>query len=110
VNSEPGEEPPPPPPPPLDTVPPTVAITSPQYFQRVQPNTTVTIRASASDNVGVSRVEFYVDLVGKCVDTEAPFTCNWTVPKGRGLFYLIEAYAFDAANNFAGVYTIVYTR
>jgi subtilisin len=110
VNSEPGEEPPPPPPPPVDTVPPTVAITSPQYFQRVQPNTTVTIRASASDNVGVSRVEFYVDLVGKCVDTEAPFTCNWIVPKGRGLYYLIEAYAFDAAGNFAGVYTIVYTR
>ena len=109
-NSTPTDPPPPPPPPPVDDVPPSVAITSPLYLQRVQPNTLVTIRASASDNVGVARVEFYVDLVGKCVDTTAPFTCNWIVPKGRGLYYLIEAYAFDAAGNYAGVYTIVYTR
>jgi subtilisin len=110
VNSTPTEPPPPPPPPPQDTAPPSVMITSPLLFQRVQPNSTAQIRASASDNVGVQRVEFYVDLVGKCVDTVAPFTCSWTVPPGRGLYYLIEAYAFDAAGNYAGSYTVVYTR
>jgi subtilisin family serine protease len=110
VNSTPTDPPPPPPPPPVDTVAPSVMITSPFFFQRVVPNSTVQIRASASDNVGVQRVEFYVDLVGKCVDTVAPYTCAWTVPPGRGLFYLIEAYAFDAAGNYAGSYTIVYTR
>jgi subtilisin len=107
VNSTPTD---PPPPPPVDTIAPSVTITSPLFFQRVQPNSLVTIRASASDNVGVARVEFYVDLVGTCVDTTAPFTCNWIVPPGRGLYYLIGAYAFDAAGNYAGVYTIVYTR
>jgi subtilisin len=110
VNSTPTDPPPPPPPPPQDTVAPSVVVTSPLFFQRVQPNSTVQIRASASDNVGVARVEFYVDLVGKCVDTVAPYTCSWTVPPGRGLYYLIEAYAFDAAGNYAGSYTIVYTR
>jgi subtilisin len=110
VNSTPTDPPPPPPPPPVDTVRPTVQITSPFFFQRVFPNTTFTIRANASDNVGVARVEFYVDLVGKCVDTVAPYTCNWVVPPGRNLYYLIEAYAFDAAGNYAGQYTIVYTR
>ena len=110
VNSTPTEPPPPPPPPPEDTVPPSVVITSPGFFQRVRPSSSVQIRASASDNVGVERVEFYVDLVGKCVDTVAPYTCSWTVPPGRGLYYLVEAYAFDAAGNYASSYTIVYTR
>ena len=54
VDSPPIRPPPPPPPPPTDTVPPSVVITSPFFFQRVQPNTLVTIRASASDNVGVT--------------------------------------------------------
>jgi subtilisin len=110
ANSTPTDPPPPPPPPPDDTIAPSVAITSPQYFQRVQQNSLVTIRASAADNVGVQRVEFYVDLVGKCVDTEAPYTCNWVVPRGRGLYYLIEAVAYDAAGNIGYTYTIVYTR
>ena len=110
VNSTPAEPPPPPPAPPLDSVAPTVSITSPAFFAPVRPNTLVTIRASASDNVGVQRVEFYVDLVAKCVDTTAPFTCNWIVPPGRGLYYLIEAVAYDAAGNFGYTYSIVYTR
>ena len=110
VNSTPTDPPPPPPPPPLDNIAPSVWLTSPAFFQRVIPGSLVTIRASASDNVGVARVEFYVDLVGKCVDTTAPFTCNWIVPPGRGLYYLIEAYAFDAAGNYGSTYTIVYTR
>jgi subtilisin len=110
VNSTPTDPPPPPPPPPVDNVAPSVLVTSPPFFSRVFPGTVVQIRANASDNVGVARVEFYVDLVGKCVDTTAPYTCNWLVPPGRNLYYFIEAYAFDAAGNYAGSYTIVYTR
>jgi subtilisin family serine protease len=110
VNADPEEPPPPPPPPPIDTQAPTVVITSPPSLSYVKPNFMYTIRASASDNVGVARVEFYVDLVGQCVDTTAPFTCNWIVPPGRRLFYLLEAVAFDAAGNWAGTYNIVMTR
>ena len=103
-------DPPPPPPPSEDVVAPTVAITSPAFFAAVRQNSLVTIRAAATDNVGVTKVEFYVDLVGKCVDTAAPFTCSWVVPPGRGLYYLIEALAYDAAGNIGYTYTIVYTR
>ena len=111
LNGDPGAPPPPPPPPPpVDEIAPVVWITSPPNFSYVRQNTSVTIRAEASDNVGVSRVEFYVDLVGKCVDTVAPFTCNWIVPRGRGLYYLIEAVAFDAAGNYGYTYNIVVSR
>jgi subtilisin len=108
VNGDPGN--PPPPPSPVDNIAPVIWITNPPNFTYVRQNSLVTIRAAASDNVGVARVEFYVDLVGKCVDTVAPFTCNWVVPPGRGLWYLIEAYAFDAAGNYSGTYNIVLSR
>ncbi len=112
IDADPGDPPPPPPPPPpVDTVAPTVAITSPPYGSLVRRNSLVTIRASAADNVGVNRVEFYVDLVGKCVDTEAPYTCNWIVPNRSGLlFYLIHAVAFDAAGNAGSAMTLVISR
>lgn len=109
VNSTPAE-PPPPPPPAEDFEAPYVVITNPPNFTYVRQNSLITIRAATSDNVGVSRVEFYVDLVGKCVDTVAPFTCDWVVPRGRGLYYLIEAVAFDAAGNYGYTYNIVATR
>ena len=109
VNSTP-TEPPPPPPPADDFEAPYVVITNPPDLTYVRQNSLVTIRAETSDNVGVSRVEFYVDLVGKCVDTVAPFTCNWVVPRGRGLYYLIEAVAFDAAGNYGYTYNIVVSR
>ena len=111
LHGDPGAPPPPPPPPPaIDDIPPFVWITSPPNLTYVRQNTLVTIRAEASDNVGVSRVEFYVDLMPKCVDTVAPFTCNWVVPRGRGLYYLIEAVAFDAAGNYGYTYNIVVSR
>jgi hypothetical protein len=94
----------------VDNIAPVVWITNPPNFTYVRQNSLFTIRTEASDNVGVARVEFYVDLVGKCVDTVAPFTCNWVVPKGQGLWYLIEAVASDAAGNYGYTYNIVLSR
>jgi subtilisin len=110
ANTLPPTDPPPPPPPSEDFEPPYVEITSPPLYSYVRQNSLVTIRASALDNVGVTAVEFYVDLVNKCVDTEPPFTCNWVVPRGRGLYYLIEAVAYDAAGNIGSTLTIVVSR
>lgn len=109
VNGDP-VDPPPPPPPTDDTVAPAVAITNPPNGSLVKRNSLVTIRASATDNIGVQRVDFYVDLNLVCTDTVAPFTCNWRVPSGRGLFYLLEAVAWDAAGNFGSSMAIVGTR
>jgi hypothetical protein len=68
--------------PPPDVTPPTVSITSPAAGNV---SGTVTIAANAADNVGVSRVEFYVNgtLVG--TDNAAPYTYSWnttTLPNG----------------------------
>jgi subtilisin len=103
VNGDPGD-----PPPPLDTVAPTVFITSPAYLSRVFRNSVVTIQATAGDDVGVAAVAFFVDGVGQCLDTVAPYTCNWQVPNRTGLlFWLVQAVAVDAAGNIGQTYTFL---
>jgi hypothetical protein len=65
----------------------------------VSAKSTVTISATASDNAGVTRVEFYVNGSLKCTDTSAPHTCSWGVPAARGKSYQLQAKAHDAAGN-----------
>jgi subtilisin family serine protease len=109
VEGDPGD--PPPPPPPVDNVAPSVVITSPPNWVTLRKGSVVPIVASASDNVGVARVEFYVDGVLKCVDTTAPYSCNWTVGTQRGLLiYFLEALAWDAAGNYGHALNIVLAR
>lgn len=84
-----------------DTIPPTVSIGSPANNSIVARKSTVTITASASDNVGVTRVEFLVNGAQQCTDTTLPYSCNWRVPAAPNKTYQIQARAFDAAGNSA---------
>jgi subtilisin family serine protease len=91
---------PPPPAPPTDTVAPVVAITAPTNGSAVVRRANVTIQATASDNLGVTRVEFFVNGSLRCTDTAAPFACDWKVPNG-GKSAVIDVRASDAAGNSA---------
>lgn len=82
----------------LDNLAPTVTITSPLNNATINKNSTVTIAANASDNIGVTKVEFYVNNVLKCTDTAAPYNCAWQVPNQRTTFTLLSK-AYDARNN-----------
>lgn len=82
-----------------DTTAPTVSITNPADGATVARRTTVTITATASDNVGVTRVQFSVNGAVQCTDTSAPYSCNWNVPNTRNQTYQLQAQAFDAAGN-----------
>lgn len=84
---------------PADTVAPAVSITYPTDGSTVPRNSTVTITADASDNIGVTRVELYVNSVLKCTDTASPYSCNWKVPGATGRAYALQARAYDAAGN-----------
>ena len=81
-----------------DTTPPTVALTSPA--ETVTIAETVTLEASASDNVGVVGVQFTLDGVNLGEELiGAPYTLDWnsaTVPNG---VYALAAKARDAAGN-----------
>lgn len=91
-----------------DTIAPTVSITNPANGATVPRRTTITITATASDNVGVTRVEFLVEGNLQCTDTSAPYSCNWRVPNTPNKSYQLSARAFDAAGN-AGMASIQVT-
>jgi hypothetical protein len=60
---------------------------------------TITPAATASDDVGVSKVEFYVDDVLQATDTTSPFSFSWnTATAGNGSHSLV-AKSYDAAGN-----------
>lgn len=84
-----------------DTTPPTVAITSPLDGAVVQRGTTITVEADAADNVGVTSVVFRLDGVIQCTDTQAPYSCQVSIPSKPNQPYVITATAFDAAGNSA---------
>jgi len=82
-----------------DNIPPTVSITNPLNNDNVQRKSTITITASAADNVDVTRVEFYVNNILTCVDTSESYSCEWKVPARSGVTYVIQANAYDANGN-----------
>ena len=54
------------------------------------------MKVSAVDNMGVVRVELYVDGVFTDMSTVAPFTTTWNDPGGA---HAIQTKAYDAAGN-----------
>jgi subtilisin family serine protease len=87
-----------------DTTPPTTSITSPTNGATVSGTTTVS--ANASDAVGVTRVELYVDggLVGS--DSTAPYQIAWNTTTASNGSHGLQTRAFDAAGN-VGSSTVV---
>jgi thermitase len=89
-----------------DTTAPAVSITSPTGG-RV--SGMVTINASATDNVGVTRVELYVNGSLFATDTGAPYSFSWdTAGLADGSVNLL-ARAYDAAGNYATSGTVAVT-
>jgi len=82
---------------PADTTAPTTAITAPSAGATVSGTTNVT--ASASDNVGVTNVEFYVDGVFAGSDSSAPYTFSWNTLTATNGSHSLSSKAYDAAGN-----------
>jgi hypothetical protein len=80
-----------------DTAPPSVAITSPSNNATVAGN--VTITASASDNVGVAFVEFFVDGVWCAADSSAPYSFSWDSRGVSNGAHTLMAVAEDTSGN-----------
>jgi hypothetical protein len=94
-------------PPAPDGVPPTSAITSPADGASV--GATATISASASDNVGVLKVEFYVDAVLRGTDTTAPYSFAWDTTSVANGSHALVTKAYDAAGNVGPSATVTVT-
>jgi len=82
-----------------DTSPPDATITWPPNGGSLKKFSNLTIAATATDNVGVSTVDFYINGNLACSDATYPYTCKWRVPAARGRTYQFQATARDAAGN-----------
>jgi chitinase len=80
-----------------DTTAPTVALTAPANGATV--SGTVAVSASASDDVGVDRVEFSVDGAPLGVAMNAPYTASWNASAAGAGSHTLTARAYDAAGN-----------
>jgi len=90
-----------------DTILPTTSISSPADGATV--SGTIAISATASDNVGVARVEFYVNNVLKSSVITFPYSYNWdTVTLSNGT-YTLYTKAYDAAGNIGQSPTVTVT-
>jgi chitodextrinase len=83
--------------PPPDTTAPTVNITAPAAGATVSGSVNVTV--SATDNVGVAKVELYVDGTKVATSTTAPFTNAWNTTAVANGNHSLTVKAYDAANN-----------
>ena len=80
-----------------DTTAPVVSFTAPGNNSKV--NGTVAITSSASDNVGVSRVEYYINGTLLYISNVAPYMCNWNTTSVANGIYTLTAKAYDTAGN-----------
>ncbi len=80
-----------------DTTAPTTAITSPTASSTV--SGAVSINANASDNVGVSKVEFYLDGSLKASVGYNPYSYYWDTTTVANGSHILATKAYDAAGN-----------
>ena len=90
-----------------DTTAPSTAITSPENGATVSAITSVS--ASASDNVGVTSVEFYLDGVLQATDSSAPYAWSWNTATAANGSHALSSKAYDAAGNSAVSATVTVT-
>jgi len=82
----------------VDTTPPTISITAPANGATV--SGTVSVTANASDNVGVTSVQFLLDgaNLGSAI-TAAPYAVGWNTTSSTNAVHTLTAQARDAAAN-----------
>jgi hypothetical protein len=92
----------------VDTTPPSVNITVPANGSTV--SATVTVTATASDNVGVAGVRFTLDGANLgAEDTSAPYSVTWNTTTAANGSHNLGAVARDAAGNSTGSAVVTVT-
>jgi hypothetical protein len=85
-----------------DVTRPVVQIVSPADGTAIRKGRTIRVVATATDDVGVTRVDFAADGVVMCSDQETTaMTCAWSVPRNGSTGFTVTVTAWDAAGNTA---------
>jgi hypothetical protein len=77
-----------------------VRITSPANGSMVGRRSTITVTATATDNVGVKEVRFNLNGALRCISSASTlYQCQITLPNAKRWTGLIDVQASDAAGN-----------
>lgn len=91
----------------VDNIRPTVSIIYPPNNSILKRGSTITITASATDNTGIKKVEFYLDGNLICADYSSSYSCEWKIPGKPDTSYLIKVIAYDLFDNQASAQSVV---
>lgn len=80
-----------------DVTPPTVSFTKPTAGEKL--SGTAAIEISASDNLGISKVELRIDTAVAKTFTSVPYSYNWSTTSAANGNHTLNATAYDGANN-----------
>lgn len=83
-----------------DTTLPQIVITQPEDSSEYIEDVTVSIKAEATDNHKISKVEYYIDNVLENTDETTPYEFLWNTTGNLGI-HTIRAKAYDFSNNIA---------
>jgi len=89
-----------------DTTPPTVNIIQPTNGSTIYGK--IDIQASAWDESGIQKIEFYINDKLKATDYNEPYTYRWDTKKVKDGWYLITVKAYDNSGNTAQTSIKVY--
>ena len=81
----------------VDNTPPAVSLTAPGNGATVAG--AVELTASASDNLGVANVRFFIDGVRVTIDSSPPYSFTWNTAGVADGNHVVRARAFDHAGN-----------
>jgi len=87
----------------LDITPPAISITSPTGGNV---SGAVYVLVGATDNVGVAKVNLYVDGALISTSTSSPFTNKWNTRKAASGAHTVQCKAYDAAGNIGSSNTV----
>ncbi len=82
-----------------DTTAPAVSLSAPANGASYTTAQSVAINATASDAVGVARVEFYDGATLLGTDTTSPYSFSWAITSANNGSHSLTAKAYDAAGN-----------
>ena len=89
-----------------DTSPPTVTIVSPTMMQTLEG--IITVAVEASDDVGIDKVEFWINDFLVFTDSESPYEYDWnTAEYDDSNPIKIEVISYDDFGNYSSMFIIV---
>jgi hypothetical protein len=91
----------------VETLTPTIALTSPANYATVSGN--VSINATTASNAGISRVEYYINGILNHTDTSSPYVYSWNTSSLVSGNYTVMAKIYDVAGNIGQSSNVVVT-